>query len=128
MCRPIDINSIGSEESDASPGSSLKVLRATDVATEANVIEMPSPQMTEQLVDGVRGLPVLAVCVGLMLAGAALLARGLGAGGVAREVGVLLIVLGAMASTGLTTVVPGEARVVQLFGRYRGTIRTSGLR
>ncbi len=28
---------------------------------------------------------------------------------------------------GLTAVVPGQARVVQLFGRYRGTIRESGL-
>jgi regulator of protease activity HflC (stomatin/prohibitin superfamily) len=104
------------------------VLRATDVTTEATVIEMPSPQVTEQLVDGVGGLPALAVCVGLILAGAALLTRSFGAGGVAREVGVLLIVLGGVACTGLTTVVPGEARVVELFGRYRGTIRTSGLR
>jgi regulator of protease activity HflC (stomatin/prohibitin superfamily) len=30
--------------------------------------------------------------------------------------------------SGLNTVAPGEARVVQLFGRYRGTIRTDGLR
>ena len=28
---------------------------------------------------------------------------------------------------GLTSVVAGEARVVQLFGRYRGTIREPGL-
>jgi regulator of protease activity HflC (stomatin/prohibitin superfamily) len=28
---------------------------------------------------------------------------------------------------GLTAVVPGPARVVQLFGQYRGTIRESGL-
>jgi regulator of protease activity HflC (stomatin/prohibitin superfamily) len=28
---------------------------------------------------------------------------------------------------GLTAVVPGKARVIQLFGRYRGTIRDSGL-
>jgi regulator of protease activity HflC (stomatin/prohibitin superfamily) len=29
---------------------------------------------------------------------------------------------------GLTAVVPGEARVLQLFGAYRGTVRTPGLR
>jgi regulator of protease activity HflC (stomatin/prohibitin superfamily) len=98
------------------------------MGAEATVIEMPSPQVTEQPFDGVGGLPALAVCVVLMLAGAALLARGLGSGGVARAAGVLLIVLGVVASTGVTTVVPGEARVVQLFGRYRGTMRTSGLR
>ena len=32
------------------------------------------------------------------------------------------------AMCGLNMVAPGEARVVQLFGRYRGTIRTDGLR
>ncbi len=32
-----------------------------------------------------------------------------------------------LAFRGLTAVVPGQARVVQLFGRYRGTIRESGL-
>ncbi|MFF5702226.1 SPFH domain-containing protein [Streptomyces sp. NPDC012794] len=40
-----------------------------------------------------------------------------------------LLVLGSLfAMTGLNTVAPGEARVVQLFGRYRGTIRADGLR
>ncbi|MER7043493.1 SPFH domain-containing protein [Streptomyces jumonjinensis] len=33
-----------------------------------------------------------------------------------------------LAMCGLNNVSPGEARVVQLFGRYRGTIRTDGLR
>jgi regulator of protease activity HflC (stomatin/prohibitin superfamily) len=42
--------------------------------------------------------------------------------------GGLLIVLGGVALSGLTAVAPGQARVVQLFGRYSGTIRTSGLR
>jgi regulator of protease activity HflC (stomatin/prohibitin superfamily) len=40
----------------------------------------------------------------------------------------LLIVLGGVALSGLTAVAPGHARVVQLFGRYRGTIRATGLR
>jgi regulator of protease activity HflC (stomatin/prohibitin superfamily) len=42
-------------------------------------------------------------------------------------VGSLLIVLGGVALGGLTAVAPGQARVVQLFGRYTGTIRASGL-
>src|SRR5205814_9904319 len=41
--------------------------------------------------------------------------------------GVLLIVLGALGLRGLIAVGPGQARVVQLFGRYTGTVRTSGL-
>ncbi len=50
-------------------------------------------------------------------AGAALLAAGL----VATVVSIVLM-------TGLNMVAPGEARVVQFFGRYTGTIRKDGLR
>jgi hypothetical protein len=42
-------------------------------------------------------------------------------------VGVLLLVLAAIAFRGLTPVVAGQARVVQLFGQYRGTLREPGL-
>src|SRR5260370_7385318 len=40
----------------------------------------------------------------------------------------LLIGLGIAAIRGLIAVAPGEARVLQLFGSYAGTIRRSGLR
>ena len=39
----------------------------------------------------------------------------------------LLIISGHLALRGLTSVVAGEARVIQLFGRYRGTVRAAGL-
>jgi regulator of protease activity HflC (stomatin/prohibitin superfamily) len=42
-------------------------------------------------------------------------------------VAVLLAILGHLALRGLTPVVAGEARVIQLFGRYRGTVRAPGL-
>ncbi|HEY3871779.1 MAG TPA: SPFH domain-containing protein [Actinocrinis sp.] len=42
--------------------------------------------------------------------------------------GVVLIVAGALGLAGLTAVAPGQARVVALFGRYIGTVRTTGLR
>jgi regulator of protease activity HflC (stomatin/prohibitin superfamily) len=42
-------------------------------------------------------------------------------------VSVLVIIAGQLAVPGLTSVVAGEARVVQLFGRYHGTIRAPGL-
>ncbi len=41
--------------------------------------------------------------------------------------GALVLVAGALLLRGLTTVVPGRAHVVQLFGKYRSTIRESGL-
>ena len=40
---------------------------------------------------------------------------------------VLLLITAGLARYGLTSVVAGEARAVQLFGRYRGTIRAPGL-
>jgi regulator of protease activity HflC (stomatin/prohibitin superfamily) len=43
-------------------------------------------------------------------------------------VGVLISLSAFIAMCGLNMVAPGEARVVQLFGRYRGTIREDGLR
>ncbi|MFJ5549635.1 SPFH domain-containing protein [Streptomyces sp. NPDC093225] len=64
--------------------------------------------------------------VGLVVAGAAS-----GTDGVKIAlivVGVLLAITAFVMMCGLNSVAPGEARVVQLFGRYRGTIRTDGLR
>jgi regulator of protease activity HflC (stomatin/prohibitin superfamily) len=42
-------------------------------------------------------------------------------------VAVLLLIASQVGIQGLTPVMPGEARVVQLFGNYRGTIRAPGL-
>ncbi|GLX17788.1 MULTISPECIES: SPFH domain-containing protein [Streptomyces] len=63
------------------------------------------------------GLLALAAVSGTTAAAAALIPLGL-----------LLLLGSVLAMTGLNTVAPGEARVVQLFGRYRGTVRTDGLR
>lgn len=91
---------------------------------------------------GVREFPARSVGGGLALllglagvaAGAGLIVLGAVSGTTAGTT-VALIVAGAVltlaaviAMTGLNTVAPGEARVVQLFGRYRGTVRTDGLR
>jgi regulator of protease activity HflC (stomatin/prohibitin superfamily) len=71
------------------------------------------------------GIPVLIAGVAAYVA-AVLLLR---AGGVAENrTAFALFVLGAVGFLGLTTVKPGEVRVVQLFGGYRGTVRTTGLR
>ncbi|MFK0218877.1 SPFH domain-containing protein [Streptomyces vinaceus] len=77
----------------------------------------------------------LALLLGLLgvVAGAGLIATGAASDASAAHVllivlGILLIVVSAFAMSGLNMVAPGEARVVQLFGRYRGTVRTDGLR
>ncbi|HKF19278.1 MAG TPA: SPFH domain-containing protein [Candidatus Dormibacteraeota bacterium] len=89
----------------------------------------------ERPAGGLNGLPVLGVGLLALLGAAGLLTWGIGmtvsAGASATEaiwVAVALIVVGAPAMRGLTQVVPGEARVVQLFGRYTGTVRSAGLR
>jgi regulator of protease activity HflC (stomatin/prohibitin superfamily) len=71
------------------------------------------------------GLAVLAGAVAAIAVGIVVSVVG---GPVGVGVGIALIVGGALGLAGLTAVKPGEARVVQLFGGYRGTVRTTGLR
>jgi regulator of protease activity HflC (stomatin/prohibitin superfamily) len=72
--------------------------------------------------------PGIAVLIASLAAylGGILLARAGGAAEVWTAVG--LFVLGTGGLSGLTAIKPGEVRVVQLFGGYRGTVRTTGLR
>ncbi|MFI8340214.1 SPFH domain-containing protein [Streptomyces sp. NPDC085639] len=91
--------------------------------------------------DGVReftahsvggGLALLLGLTGLLAGGGLIAAGAVTTAAVAKALliaaGVLLGLLSVIAMSGLNTVAPGEARVVQLFGRYRGTIRADGLR
>ena len=101
--------------------------------TAATMPEMPAPRVQEFPAHSVGGgLALLSGLVGL-LAGAAMIALGAGMDTTGAEAGLItggiLVGLAAFLSMcGLNTVAPGEARVVQLFGRYRGTIREDGLR
>jgi regulator of protease activity HflC (stomatin/prohibitin superfamily) len=94
--------------------------------------EPASRHLTERRAWSASGVRVLVLGAGLLLAGIALLvfgiSRGSGAGPTALiVVSVIVIIAGELAVHGLTSVIAGEARVVQLFGRYHGTIRTPGL-
>ncbi|MFF2195335.1 SPFH domain-containing protein [Streptomyces sp. NPDC058157] len=78
------------------------------------------------------GLALLSGLIGAVL-GAGLIALGATVAATATKaalipLGILVVLAAVLAMSGLNTVAPGEARVVQLFGRYRGTIRTDGLR
>ncbi|MEY9486519.1 regulator of protease activity HflC (stomatin/prohibitin superfamily) [Streptomyces calvus] len=104
-----------------------------DPQVTADVPEMPAPHVREFAAHSIGG--GLALLLGLtgLLTGAALIATATAVDGTGAKaaliVGGILVALAAfLAMCGLNMVAPGEARVVQLFGRYRGTIRQDGLR
>lgn len=95
---------------------------------EPRVTEFPAHSVSGGLAL-LCGLVGLFGGVALLIAGIAVASDGTPAVGVPLIIAGPLISIGAfLAMCGLNMVAPGEARVVQLFGRYRGTIRTDGLR
>ncbi|SDX17921.1 SPFH domain / Band 7 family protein [Amycolatopsis xylanica] len=89
-------------------------------------VSMPRPQIHERQAAGMPGLPALGLAI-LVMAGGVLL--------IAAQVNVVTTVIGGViagvalfCTRGLTMVAPGQAQVLQLFGRYQGTIRADGLR
>ncbi|WP_327709085.1 SPFH domain-containing protein [Streptomyces sp. NBC_00464] len=98
--------------------------------------EMPEPQVRETTAHSIAGglgllLTVIGVFAGI---GLAILGGIIGSNG-NNGVGIPLCILGVLLTIasffcmgGVKMVAPGEARVIQLFGRYVGTIRADGLR
>ena len=101
-------------------------------------------QVTDRELEGARqpvtekpawflpGVRMLLLAIVVMLAGIAVAVGASRLSGAASVVLVLLAVLillsGALMLAGLTPVSPGLPRVIQLFGRYCGTIRDTGLK
>jgi regulator of protease activity HflC (stomatin/prohibitin superfamily) len=88
--------------------------------------------MTEREAWSWPGVTVLVAGIASVLGGVALVIFGAGLSNGAGKItvillAVLILIAAALLLRGLTAVVAGEARVVQLFGRYRGTIRAPGL-
>ncbi|GGR99753.1 membrane protein [Streptomyces humidus] len=124
---------------DASaPGPSTAVRPVADsipdpLADSVDAPEMPAPRVTEFPAHSVGGGLALLLGLGGLAAGAGMIAAATAVTATGPKaaliVGGILVALSAfLAMCGLNTVAPGEARVVQLFGRYRGTIREDGLR
>ncbi|MDW4913519.1 SPFH domain-containing protein [Streptomyces californicus] len=107
---------------------------ATDLSIDTP--DMPEPQVREVTAHSIPGglgllLTVVGVFagVGLAVVGGVVGADGNNAVGVPLLIlGILLVIASFFCMSGVKMVAPGEARVIQLFGRYVGTIRADGLR
>ena len=96
---------------------------------QARQVQDPARQITERAAGSVPGVGVLVLGSVAGIAAIVLLIVGLVYHSLTGLI-VLAIVLFPVADLslrGLTSVIAGEARVVQLFGSYRGTIRDPGL-
>jgi regulator of protease activity HflC (stomatin/prohibitin superfamily) len=89
----------------------------------------PTARFTETA--GRSGPGVLFLLVGVVTLAVAIVLFSVRPGGAAEValvvVGVVLVIAAWLMFGGLTPVVPGQARVIQLFGRYQGTVREPGL-
>lgn len=92
-------------------------------------VEMPKPKVTERVAREINGWPMAGLAFVLVVAGVVLFIVGAGQGaGPLIVVSILIFLAGLIVAVGLTPVSPGRARVLQVLGRYSGTIRTDGLR
>ncbi len=115
------------------PEADSSGLRTTGTPiTQRAMPQPPSPRLTERPAHSTSGLLVLVLTIVIELIAVGLLILSKPAGGGRAValiiVGVLLLLAAILAQRGLMQVIPGEARVVQLFGRYNGTVREPGLR
>jgi regulator of protease activity HflC (stomatin/prohibitin superfamily) len=98
-------------------------------ASERNQLSgQQAPERSARFLPGIR---MLVLGLAVVIVGIALLwLAGRFSGDAAAALvwpGALVLAAGLLVFRGLTAVVPGRAHVVQLFGKYRGTIRESGL-
>src|SRR6202046_5987121 len=97
----------------------------------ATPLSAPAVPMHETPAWYIRGVVFLLITLVLAAVDAVLFwqsavqSGGLRAGGII--VAVVLIIVASVLLRGLTVVAPGRAHVVQLFGNYKGTIRTPGM-
>jgi regulator of protease activity HflC (stomatin/prohibitin superfamily) len=97
--------------------------------TETGQPPAQAPQYREHPATSVDGMLMAVVSVLLFLVGVGVaLSPLIGLSVLLVPVGVVLAAVGFLLFIGLEMVAPNEAKVVQLFGRYMGSVRTDGLR
>jgi hypothetical protein len=85
----------------------------------------PATPVQEREIQSGPGIAILLVSLAAYAGGIVLIRTG---GDAAIWIGSAVLVAATAGIAGLTAITPGEVRVVQLFGGYRGTVRRSGLR
>jgi regulator of protease activity HflC (stomatin/prohibitin superfamily) len=89
----------------------------------------PSQIMREVLITPAPGLGMLALSLGTLVVGGLMFLAGAGMGSpVLILIGIAAGIFTLFGLIGLFTVSPNEAKVLQLFGGYKGTVREPGLR
>jgi regulator of protease activity HflC (stomatin/prohibitin superfamily) len=85
--------------------------------------------MTREIVrKATPGLPMLFVLLAAMVGGGWMIWNGISERSIASiGAGALIILIALVMSAGLFTVEPNEAKALQLFGSYKGTVREQGL-
>jgi regulator of protease activity HflC (stomatin/prohibitin superfamily) len=97
-------------------------------------MQTTTPQVTEKRAHSVNGWPVVILGILGIIGCAWAIGVAIADAGESFDmplyfwVSIVALVLIVVLLTGLTPVAPGQARVVQLLGRYVGTIRQNGLR
>jgi regulator of protease activity HflC (stomatin/prohibitin superfamily) len=92
-------------------------------------VEMPKPKVVERPGAEISGWPMAGLAFVLVVGAVVLFVVGTSnEQGVVTLISVLVFLIGLIVAGGLTPVSPGRARVLQILGRYAGTIRTDGLR
>ena len=94
----------------------------------ADTVPRPGPEIREFPAAARSGWPVLGLAAAAAVAGIVLVSVGICAP-VTTLIGpgIALLAAAAGVASGLTAVGPGDSRVVQILGRYAGTIRAEGL-
>jgi regulator of protease activity HflC (stomatin/prohibitin superfamily) len=104
----------------------------TTLQTSAKASDPLAPvPVAEHPARATRGVKVLVAGIVAVAGGVALVWYANSQTGAAKSAliwaGVLLFIIAGVGLGGLTPVAPGQARVLQLFGKYRGTVREPGM-
>ncbi len=109
-----------------------RVQTADDPTGPVAPVLMPAPQVVERPAGDRSGWSMLLAALLLVLIGVAVFVVATQTAGTPSWLlfvaAIVLLIAGLAVSAGLNAVAPGQARVVQLLGKYKGTIRTDGLR